>query len=143
MRNGGVPAIVLNWGEQDDKVSQISVDYRPGLNALVSKLAADGHRRLAFVCGSTAYHTANLKKEAFCAACLDQGEQLGAPLYLAGDTRLNLETGQRLADELLATDVHERPTAVVVNNDVTALGLLRALQSPSSQGAGRYFHRRD
>lgn len=128
LEHGNMPAVVLNWGVIDAAtVSQITVDYRPGLDALVEHLVCHGHRRLAFACGPVEFHTANLKRDAFVAACAMHLDHMAPPRLLASDARLNMQMGNQLADMLLADPVDQRPTAVVVNNDVMALSLMRAL----------------
>lgn len=127
LERSAAPVVVLNWGVDGGTVNQITVDYRPGLDALIAHLADLGHRRLAFAAGPAALHTANLKKEAFFAACAHCAWPLEPPLLLESDARLNLEMGTQLVATILAMPAATRPTALVVNNDIMAISIMRAL----------------
>jgi DNA-binding LacI/PurR family transcriptional regulator len=115
-----VAVVFLDSGAPGRHVSNLSVDYETGIDQAVRHLAKLGHRRIAYVGGPARMSSSRRRLQAFrrsVRASLD-GEPAG--LY-AGDFRI--EGGRRAARQMLAGD--SRPSAVVVANDMMALGVMQ------------------
>lgn len=127
LRQARLPSVLLNWGIQEPGIGDLAVDYGPGMLDLIRHLVDLGHQRFAFVHGPREYFSAAAKEQAFLRACRQVDPPIAEPLLIQGDTRLEQETGERVADALLAMDPSARPTAVIASNDLMALSVLRAL----------------
>jgi len=102
-------------------VSCIQIDYAGGASQAVDHLWELGHRRFAFVAGP-----ANIKSaQTFCRAVLEVLQRRRTPCeVLEGNHRV--EGGSAAARTLLEKPIV--PTAVLCGNDLTAIGLMNALE---------------
>lgn len=124
-----IPAVLLNWGMAGRRVSELVVDYRPGLEELADHLAQLGHRRLAFVKGPAHFHSAAVREQAFRSVLAGRGSIFAPPVFFDGDFRLDADTGRQVARTLAELPAAQRPTAVVASSDLMAISIVRALQS--------------
>jgi len=124
-----LPAVLLNWAMQGKRVTEVSVDYAPGLALLVDHLIGLGHTRLVFVKGPPQFYSATARERAFRSVVSARSRLLQETLYLTGEFRLSPETGAQVVAALEALPVAERPTAIVASSDLMALSILRELQS--------------
>jgi DNA-binding LacI/PurR family transcriptional regulator len=118
-----VAVVFLDSAKAALHVSKLSVDYDGGIDEVVRHLAALGHRRIAYVGGPRTLRSASRRLSAFRRSikrCL--GVQA---VVLEGDFRI--EGGRRAATEILAHP--SRQTAVVVANDMMALGVMQECRS--------------
>jgi LacI family transcriptional regulator len=117
-----VPFAVLGPGRLQNGVVGVVVDERGAVAQLVERLAARGHRRIAFIGGPEylAQHAERLGgyRQGLAAAGLPFDPLLAVP----GD--LSEERGFQATMGLLA--LPEPPSAILGCNDLTALGALRA-----------------
>jgi LacI family transcriptional regulator len=81
-----------------------------------------GHRDIGFIAGPQSLNSAKGRKEAFVTALRSHGINVRTEWIAVGDMRV--EGGRRAMDSLLARN--PRPTAVVVSNDLMAVGALQA-----------------
>ena len=119
-----VAVVFLDSAKAALHVSKLSVDYDGGIDEVVRHLAALGHRRIAYVGGPRTLRSARRRLDAFRRSikrCL--GVQ--PAVVLEGDFRT--EGGRRTATEILAHP--SRQTAVVVANDMMALGVMQECRS--------------
>jgi DNA-binding LacI/PurR family transcriptional regulator len=119
-----VAVVFLDSGKPAPHVSNLSVDYDRGIDEAVRHLAALGHRRIAYVGGPRTLRSAKRRLSGFTRSikrCL--GVQPAA--VLEGDFKL--EGGRRAATDILAHP--SRQTAVVVANDLMALGVMQECRS--------------
>jgi LacI family repressor for deo operon, udp, cdd, tsx, nupC, and nupG len=124
-----VPVVVVNAEPFDPRVTVVTSDNEGGARLAAEHLIALGHRRLAWIRGSGSF-TADLPRlEGFRAACRAAGLAAAAVTELRGDGQV--EGGELAGVELLAR--HPEVTAVACYNDLTAIGVLRALRA-----AGRH-----
>ena len=115
-----VAVVFLDSAKPALHVSNLSVDYDRGIDEVVTHLASLGHKRIAYVGGPRRLRSAKRRLSAFIRSlkrCL--GVQPAA--ILEGDFRI--EGGRRAASDLLAHP--SRQTAVVVANDMMALGVMQ------------------
>ncbi|HEX8708951.1 MAG TPA: LacI family DNA-binding transcriptional regulator [Pyrinomonadaceae bacterium] len=119
-----VPVVFLDIGSAGVCMSNIVVDYEAGIGEAISHLVWLGHRRIAYVGGPARLRSAARRLEAFRESLAYQLPECGPPAIYEGDFRL--EGGRRAARELLGAT--ELPTAVVVANDMMALGVMQECQ---------------
>jgi DNA-binding LacI/PurR family transcriptional regulator len=104
-----------------ERMSNICVDYAAGINEAVRHLVSLGHRRIAHIAGSSRIPSGVIRHEAFLDFMKLHLPDEPPPAVYEGDFRL--DGGRRAASEMLAAP--ELPTAVVVANDMMALGAMR------------------
>jgi LacI family transcriptional regulator len=116
-----VPVVFLDIGSPGVCMSNIVVDYESGISEAISHLHWLGHRRIAYVGGPARLRSAARRLAAFRDSMAHQLPD-STPLEIyEGDFRL--EGGRRAAREMLGAGT--LPTAVVVANDMMALGLMK------------------
>jgi LacI family transcriptional regulator len=126
-----VPVIMLNRGDQRQRVSSIVSDNRLGLSIAVNHLVSLGHRRIGYISGPTGVSTGKLRLEGFKAEMARHGLDADAVAMASAFTReAALDPARALLDRF--RDL----TAVVAANDLLALGLYdelkrRGLRCPS------------
>lgn len=119
-----VPVVFLDIGSPGMCMSNIVVDYETGIGEAINHLVWLGHRRIAYIGGPRGLRSAAKRLEAF-RECIGQHLPGAAPPEIyEGDFRL--EGGRRIAREILGRT--ELPTAIVVANDMMALGVMQELQ---------------
>ena len=116
-----VPVVFLDIGSAGLCMSNLLVDYAKGIEEAISHLVSLGHRKIAYVGGPSHLSSAVKRLEAFGSSVAHQLPRAGRPAIYEGDFRL--ESGRSAAREML--DEGELPTAVVVANDMMALGLMQ------------------
>lgn len=122
-----VPMVFVGSGPKKDNVRVIKVDYNEGIRAAVQHLAALGHRSIAFITGPLRIRSAVERRDAFLHALEEIGLSAGSAMVLEGNH--SMEGGIAAMEKLLAQGA--QPTAVVCSNDMTAIGVLHALQRAS------------
>ena len=102
--------------------SDLSVSVRKSL----THLYALGHRRIAFIGGSSSIRSASVREQAF----YDEMERLGKQVLRIGtETGFSPRDGEMCVAKLFASlQPEKRPTALIAINDLVALGALRELQ---------------
>ena len=120
-----VPMVFLDVGPPGERISNIVVDYAMGVNEAVAHLVALGHRRIGFISGPMGLKSARVRRSAFLHALDRYGIREDAALVQEGNHKVDggLEAMQRLLAETKA------PTAVLASNDLTAIGMMRAIRS--------------
>lgn len=102
------------------RVSNLAVDFQRGIGEAVDHLAGFGHTRIACISGPSHLHTSRRRVTAFKRALRRHGVAPTDDDVYEGDFRL--EGGRRAARMMLAARRH---TAVVVCNDMMALGVMK------------------
>ena len=102
----------------------ITSDNRAGMEIAIRQLVDLGHRAIAYVQGPPLYTATGARVEGFRHACGAAGLDPARTPVLSGD---GLYEGGVSAGEQLLADGH-RVTAVVCYNDLTAIGVMRALR---------------
>jgi LacI family transcriptional regulator len=116
-----VPVVFLDIGSAGVCMSNIVVDYEAGISEAINHLHWLGHRKIAYVGGPARLRSAIRRLEAFRDSMAHQLPETTPLEIYEGDFRL--EGGTRVAREMLA--LGNLPTAVVVANDMMALGLMK------------------
>ncbi len=120
-----VPAVVVNAELDSLPVDVIASDNIGGARLAVEHLVGLGHRRLAYIRGPATYTADAPRAEGFRSACRDAGLSPADIVEVAGDGLF--EGGERAAAGLVAQG--KDVTAIVCYNDITAIGVLRALRA--------------
>jgi DNA-binding LacI/PurR family transcriptional regulator len=115
-----VPLVFVDVGPDAPQVGNIRIDYQHGIRQAVQHLAALRHTRIAFLAGPAHLKSALARRDAFQKAMIE----IGLPSDLIMDGDHTLEGGMRGLTHLM-TSHHERPTAILCSNDMTAIGVLR------------------
>lgn len=120
-----VPVVFLDIGSAGLCMSNIVVNYEAGIGEAINHLVWLGHRRIAYLGGPRRLRSAAKRLEAFLQSMANHLPGAGSPAVYEGDFRL--DGGRREAQALLAAP--ELPTAVVVANDMMALGVMQECRS--------------
>lgn len=116
-----VPAVFLDVGETGLHMNNLRVDYGEGIEQAILHLVALGHRRIAYISGSTNLRSARRRLAAF-QRTMHQLFPDESELIFYGNFKV--EGGRRAACEILTTQKENLPTAVVAANDLTAIGAI-------------------
>lgn len=117
------PLVFVDAGPELPNIRTLKVNYGEGICEAVQHLAALGHRQIAFISGPLHMRTAATRHDAFCKAMAEIGLTV-SPEYIAeGDH--TMEGGKAAMEQLAA--LMNMPTAVICSNDLTAIGVLHAL----------------
>lgn len=106
----------------------LDVDYKPAIRDMVSRLAALGHERIAYLSGYSIRESNHEKYRDFCDALESQGLLADRQLIIDGEPPFvaDMDAGYHAMNQLL-----ERTrdfTAVFAVNDLVAVGALKALR---------------
>jgi LacI family transcriptional regulator len=119
----GFPLVFVDAGPKQANVRVLKVNYGEGIREAVRHLAGLGHRRIAFISGPLGMRTAATRRDAFESAMAELGLAVAAAAVVEG--KHTMESGKEAMERLLKAP--ELPTAVVCSNDMTAIGVLHAL----------------
>jgi len=117
------PSVFLDVGPVQQYVSNVKVDYAHGIRIVIDHLVELGHRRISFVGARNDLHSNAARRDAYLQYIRDRELKLGT--VLEGNSHFDggLAAGAQICQ------LHPRPTAVVAMNDLTAIGIIKALQS--------------
>jgi LacI family transcriptional regulator len=115
-----VPLVVFDINPGARLVADLKLDYVSGIRQAVEYLYNLGHRRIGFVTGMSSGGI-KAREMAYTECMRSMGLQPGP--ILRGNQRLD---GGMAAGEAIAK-MSRRPTAVIAMNDLTAVGVCRAL----------------
>ncbi len=107
-----------------DGCHQVTIDHAGGVHQAVRHFRELGHERIAFMNGHSRVHQSQVKLEAFHAAMAENGLKV-RPEYIVDTGSFDEAGGSRSVGALLS--LPERPTAILVINDMTALGVMQTL----------------
>lgn len=114
------------------EIDTVSANYREATKEVMSYLFSLGHRRIGLVYGVGTYEHGLDRLEPYQESLAAAGITVDTDLIVeCGPT---LEDGYRGATQLLK--LHERPTAIIVINDLLAMGTLRAAADMGLQVPG-------
>lgn len=121
-----VAVVFLDLGKPGPHLSNLAVDYQDGIEQAVAHLVQLGHTRIAYVGGPPHLRSSRRRLQAFIRSYRKFiGREHDASSRFEGDFRL--EGGRRAGEAMLA---HSRGhTAVMVANDMMALGVARACRA--------------
>jgi len=117
------PLVFIDAGPELPNIRVLKVNYSEGIRQAVQHLAALGHRQIAFISGPLRMRTAVTRRDAFRKSMAELGLTVPAASIVEADH--TMEGGKVAMERLLA--LPELPTAVMCSNDMTAIGVLHAL----------------
>lgn len=116
-------------GVVGEKMSNVILDYAVGIHEAVQHLVSLGHKNIAHISGSHEIHSGRVREEAFLEAMKKHFPQSPKPKVYEGDFRF--EGGRSAAHRMLQEK--SVPTAVVVANDLMALGAMQEFKAAGLQ----------
>jgi DNA-binding LacI/PurR family transcriptional regulator len=117
------PSVFLDVGPVQQYVSNVKIDYSQGIRAVIDHLISLGHRRISFVGARDDLQSNADRRDAYLHYLRELGMKIGT--VLEGNS--HFDGGLAAGAEICK--LHPRPTAVVAMNDLTAIGIIKALQS--------------
>lgn len=125
LENKQVRVVFTDLGVVNEHMSNIVLDYYAGIEEAVRHLVSLGHERIAHIAGSSRIRSGIIRREAFVTALNRFSPQSDDTLIFEGDFRF--ESGRMAATSIL--DLKELPTAIIVANDMMALGAMQELKA--------------
>ncbi|MEK7723514.1 MAG: LacI family DNA-binding transcriptional regulator [Acidobacteriota bacterium] len=120
-----VRAVFNDIGIVSEHMSNIILDYSAGIDEAVRHLVSLGHKRIAHIAGSSRIRSGIIRRDSFVEAINRYLPDAQEMLIFEGDFRF--ESGRSAATEILHLD--NLPTAIVVANDMMALGAMQELKA--------------
>jgi LacI family transcriptional regulator len=117
------PLVFVDAGPDLPNIRILKVNYGQGIREAVQHLGALGHRQIAFISGPLRMRTAATRRDAFCKSMAELGLIVPSQFFVEGDH--TMEGGKAAMEKLIA--LADLPTAVICSNDMTAIGVLHAL----------------
>jgi DNA-binding LacI/PurR family transcriptional regulator len=118
-----IPFVVLDpWGVPDPDVASVGATNFQGSYEAVEHLVALGHRRVAFIGGSSTLPASRARQAGYRAALESRGLEVDPDMIADGN--FLLEGGYQHGLRLLA--LTDRPTAIFAGTDMQAMGVYRA-----------------
>jgi LacI family transcriptional regulator len=122
-----VPMVVVNQGIRHAEIPSVTVDSENATSRATRHLLDLNHTRIAYIAGPSSSEASKARQRGVEAALAEAGLTM-RPEWIVSS--LPNEGGGFMAmSSLLALSPADRPTAVVVYNDIMALGVLRALRA--------------
>jgi len=122
--NTKVPFVLVDWGKRNVNVDNICIDYKAGMAESVEHLVSLGHKKIYFVSGPKALKTAKIRINNFIEA-IEKFNGLGLK-YKIIEGNHKMDGGLKAVRKILKEK--ELPTAIVCSNDLTAIGVMKALR---------------
>jgi DNA-binding LacI/PurR family transcriptional regulator len=126
------PLVFVDAGPDMPNIRVLKVNYGEGIREAVQHLAALGHRHIAFITGPLTMRTAITRRDAFRKSMAELG--LPTPAQFVVEGNHTMEGGKAAMEQLAA--LPELPTAVICSNDMTAIGVLHALDETTLKVPG-------
>ena len=124
-RSNKTSIVFHDLGIVGEKMSKVTLDYAVGVDEAVQHLVSLGHRNIVHIAGSHEIHSAGVRRQAFIDAMRRQLPKQQQPKVYEGDFRF--EGGRLAASQILSEKT--LPTAVVVANDLMALGAMQEFKA--------------
>jgi LacI family transcriptional regulator len=126
MRRRGTPVVLVDRRAPGPGLCSVAVDDVLGGRLAADHLLERGHRRIAFVGGSSGLPQIQERHTGVVAAVR---EQLGTEeaLTVFAPAELSVATGREAAAQIVGMPAAVRPTAVICANDLLALGVLQEM----------------
>jgi len=117
------PLVFVDAGPDLPNIRVLKVNYAEGIREAVQHLAALGHRHIAFITGPLRMRSAVARRDGFLKSMAELGLSVPAEHIVEGNHTMEggMEAMERLAG------LEGLPTAVLCSNDMTAIGVLHAL----------------
>lgn len=122
MRNR-VPLVTMDRRLVGKGLSDVSVDSTSGMRGAVKHLHQLRHRKIGYIGGSVGPTISDHRLRSFVNAMEGLGLSVMPEFLRIGNYRIS--GGETAMSELL--ELHDRPTAIIAANDLTAIGALRVI----------------
>ena len=122
-----IPMVVLNRSIRHPEIPCVIVDSENATYRATRHLLDLNHTRIAFIAGPSTSEAAQARRRGVEAALAEAG--LALPPEWAISSLPNVNGGFLAMSALLSLPPAERPTAVIVYNDIMALGALHAARA--------------
>lgn len=119
----GLPVVVVGDPEYSGGLPAVGSDDAAAANAAMERFAELGHRRVAHIAGPQRFVHTRVRSDAMAEA----GRRLG--IDVAAEVNTDYSVGGGAAACLQLLDGDNPPTAMVFDNDLTAVGAVRAAAS--------------
>ena len=128
----GLELVTFDQNVSDLACTKIIVDYEKGSRMAVQYLFAMGHKKIAFLSAPLTRKSRRSIHDAYVKAMRDRDYRLEKEWIIINDAEIEnpgeiyeFENGKILAARLIS--LKERPTAILVINDMTAYGVMHEL----------------
>jgi len=118
-----MPLVLAEFHLDDPNVSTILLDYSRGIHEAVAHLVKLGHTRIGFLAGPHTLHSAMTRLNAFRQTMQEANLEVHKSWIIECDH--TLKGGVAGFGKLM--ELKSRPTALICSNDMTAIGVLRAV----------------
>lgn len=129
VRTRGIPVIHLGRRPSAPVGDCVLGDERGGARLAVELLLAQGHRRIAIICGPSSVTSGRERLQGYRRAMAAAGRSVPDELVVSGT--FAAETGRAAVDLLLSLPRTRRPTGLLVANHESAYGALPRLRELS------------
>jgi DNA-binding LacI/PurR family transcriptional regulator len=123
VKNHGIPMIFLDHPQRGKQFSNITIDYKNGIQQALDHLLTLGHSKIAFIAGPNDLHSAMRRREAFLETLSERSISIDESWLALGNHRV--DGGYAAMRKILQGK--RMPTAVMTSNDLTALGAITAI----------------
>src|SRR5688572_15727307 len=124
-KNRKTSVVFHDLGVVGEKMSNIILDYAVGIDEAVRHLVSLGHSKIVHIAGSHEIYSAGVRQQAFVDAMKKYFPAEPPSKIYEGDFRF--EGGRHAAHQILSEP--ELPTAIVVANDLMALGAMQEFKA--------------
>ena len=126
LRSRGTPVVLLDRRATGPQQCAVAVDDVFGGRLAADHLLERGHRRIAFIGGSSGLPQVQERHDGVVAAVLD-GTGSEDALTVLSPPALTVACGREAAGQIIGLPAGRRPTAAVCANDLMALGVLQEM----------------
>jgi LacI family transcriptional regulator len=126
LRSRGVPVVLLDRRATGPDQCSVAVDDVHGGRLAADHLLERGHRRIAFVGGSSGLPQVQERHAGVEQAVLEACGSDDA-LTVFSPEKLTVATGREAAEQIIGMPAARRPTAAICANDLLALGMLQQM----------------
>lgn len=120
------PVVALDRGLGISNLDQVTVDGGKGTEQAIDHLVEFGHEKIAYIKGLAGTANALERFESFLLAMAKNRLEIRPEWIFEGD--FEVPKGREFGERLLTMKASDRPTAVLVANDLMAIGLMQRLQ---------------
>jgi LacI family transcriptional regulator len=117
--------VLVDWCKRNIKVDSLYFDYKVGISEAISHLISLGHKDVYFISGPKKLKTAEIRMRNFIDAI--EGHKDSCLSYKILEGNHKMDGGYKAARKILKEK--ELPTAIMCSNDLTAIGVMKALQN--------------
>lgn len=121
-QSAGVPVVLLNRKQDDDRLSTVTSDNQAGGRAIAQHLLSTGRRRIGYIAGFEGASTQRDRERGF----VEELRRSGVELYAREVGNFAFEQAQDAARRMFASE--DRPDAVFVCNDHMAFAAMDVLR---------------